>query len=389
MSCPICQKSDNTELLSLNKYPIYQHPMVDSLSIPLPHTVDLDYVICNNCGHGHQKNFDRKILESIYKNHYYTPSPDNVGAVFRSEFIEFFSANIDPRKNYSLFEIGCSSGDVLAALKTKYPLYKFKAVEPNIETANVAKEKGFDVYNEFFSLDFTKTLVTPVDIIYSRHVIEHIFNFNEFFSSSTSISHQESLLILETPSLDWSAQYGSVMPFHVEHIHVFSERSLITLANIYGWYKNRSTVTPSGNLIISFTRQESHDDLPIVPQNISRIQKGNTKLKINTQDICKNKKVIFWGAGSGAITLLSLLKLSQVKQLDIVDGNPNKSGKSFCGQNQVIRYAPDVISELIKADEDKDMLMVISSSFHKEIHEELNKLGWRGEVYAPYQADFN
>ena len=356
--------------------------MIAPVEIPLPHVLDLEYVICDSCGHGYQNEFDRGILENIYKQHYYTPSPDNVGVVFRNEFIDFFKENIKVSPSASIFEVGCSSGDVLAALQKEYPQYLLKAIEPNIETALVAKNKGFDVQHEFFTQAYTNTLNTSVDIIYSRHVIEHIFDFADFFSAADNISHHNSQLILETPSLDWSAEHGSVMPFHVEHVHVFSERSLVSLAGRYGWYKNKSIVTSSGNLIVIFIRQENHFVLPPAPENFIRIQNRHTELISEAQQFCQDKNVVFWGAGSGAITLLAL---SQVTPEYIVDGNPNKTGKFFCGLDKSIGYAPNIISELVRQGKDIEMMMVISSSFFIEITQELMKLGWRGDIYSPYQ----
>lgn len=382
MSCPICQSDKSTSLLSLDNFPIYQHPMSDTTTIPLPHNIDLAFVICDNCGHGYQNQFDRNILENIYEQYYYTPAPHSIGTALRNEFIDFFDLCIEVGINKSILEIGCSSGDVLLTLRERLPLCRFKAVEPNKETADVARMNFFDVTSHFFTQTYAKSLNYKIDIIYSRHVIEHIFDFNDFFSAITSISHENTRLVLETPSLDWSTEHGSVMPFHVEHVHIFSKRSLILLAQQFGWYENISTVTLSGNLIINFIRKNNNLVLPSAPQNLSRIKIKNIELMNDIQNICKNKKVIFWGAGGGAITLLSLSKIIPTY---IVDGNVNKTGKVFCGQDTPIGYAPIVIKELIQKDEDKKMVMIISSSFFTEITKELATLGWRGTVYVPYQ----
>lgn len=221
-------------------------------------------------------------------------------------------------------------------------------------------------------------------MIFSRHVIEHIFDFNDFFYATREISHQGTLLILETPSLDWEIDNGSTMAFHVEHIHVFSERSLVTLAKKYGWYKVNSTVTPSGNLIVSFNQIDDKQKLPSAPKNQGGLQDKHQQLIAKTIDVCKNKTIIFWGAGSGAITLLASKKINP---LHILDGNPNKKGKYFCGSNTPIEYAPEIIKKLIDKNEDIGVLMIISSSFHQEITETLSNLGWRGDIYAPYAVE--
>lgn len=73
--------------------------------------------------------------------------------------------------------------------------------------------------------------------------------------------------------------------------------------------------------------------------------------------------------------------------MHILDGNPNKKGKYFCGSNTPIEYAPEIIKKLIDKNEDIGVLMIISSSFHQEITETLSNLGWRGDIYAPYAVE--
>ncbi|NQY35419.1 MAG: class I SAM-dependent methyltransferase [Alteromonadaceae bacterium] len=311
--CPVCRHTENTALLALHSYPIYQHPMANTSTIPLPHTIDLEYLICDSCAHAFQRSYDRDILEKIYSCHYYTPAPSGVGATFRNDFIHFIKHQSPINKdNAKIFEVGCSSGEILSELKSLYPNAEFSAVEPNEETAIAAQKNGFEVATEFFTTKYSQTLTNKFDVIYSRHVIEHIFDFEDFFNATTQVCHNKSQLILETPSLDWATENSSTMAFHVEHVHVFSERSLVTLAQNYGWFKEKKCITSSGNLIVSFSRTGSNKNLPTPPHNQTGLQSRNQLLSNKIQNICKDKQVIFWGAGIGAVTLLALSKLYQL-----------------------------------------------------------------------------
>lgn len=382
MNCPVCNYKKNTLLLKLNNFPIYQHPMDDTSNIPLPHVIDIEYSICRQCAHAFQLNYNKDILEAIYKHHYYTPSPENIGASFRYDFIKFISENnIIDKKTLNVLEIGCSSGEVLAELKTIYSNVDYHGIEPNEETAIAAEKKELIVEKAFFTEKIASSLCFKSDLIYSRHVIEHIFDFKNFFKAISKVSHSTSTLILETPSLDWSITQPSTQAFHVEHIHVFSERSLVTLANQFGWFKDKSIVTASGNLIISFTNKEKKSLLPLAPSDNGKLKQKIDKDIQALQSYCKDEEFIFWGAGSGAVTLLALTGL---KPLYIIDGNPNKTGKRFCGLNYTIKYSIDTINALINKDLDKKLTVIISSSFHDEIKHELTSLGWRGNIYAPY-----
>lgn len=387
MNCPVCNYKKNTLLLKLNNFPIYQHPMDDTSNIPLPHVIDIEYSICRQCAHAFQLNYNKDILEAIYKHHYYTPSPENIGASFRYDFIKFISENnIIDKKTLNVLEIGCSSGEVLAELKTIYSNVDYHGIEPNEETAIAAEKKELIVEKAFFTEKIASSLCFKSDLIYSRHVIEHIFDFKDFFKAISKVSHSTSTLILETPSLDWSITQPSTQAFHVEHIHVFSERSLVTLANQFGWFKDKSIITSSGNLIISFTKKNIKRPLSVAPLNTEALQKYNNKIINNLQKVCKSGKFIFWGAGSSVMTLIALTKL---RPEYIIDGNPNKVGKRFCGLNYNIHCALELTRELISMHRDTDYTMIISSSFYIEIEKELKRLGWRGIIYSPYACKSN
>lgn len=387
MNCPVCNYKKNTLLLKLNNFPIYQHPMDDTSNIPLPHVIDIEYSICRQCAHAFQLNYNKDILEDIYKHHYYTPSPENIGASFRYDFIKFISENnIIDKKTLNVLEIGCSSGEVLAELKTIYSNVDYHGIEPNEETAISAEKKELIVEKAFFTEKIASSLCFKSDLIYSRHVIEHIFDFKDFFKAISKVSHSTSTLILETPSLDWSITQPSTQAFHVEHIHVFSEHSLVTLANQFGWFKDKNIVTASGNLIISFTKKNIKRPLSVAPLNIEALQKYNNKIINNLQKVCKSGKFIFWGAGTSVMTLIALTKL---RPEYIIDGNPNKVGKRFCGLNYNIHCALELTRELISMHRDTDYTMIISSSFYIEIEKELKRLGWRGIIYSPYACKSN
>ncbi len=100
----------------------------------------------------------------------------------------------------------------------------------------LGKARGLDVREEFFTREAAAAAdIEPVDLIYARHVIEHIFDFEDFFVGVNAVTRPGADLVLETPSLDFHAAEGSLAPFHVEHIHVFALRSLARLAARHGW----------------------------------------------------------------------------------------------------------------------------------------------------------
>ncbi|MGV2870842.1 class I SAM-dependent methyltransferase [Colwellia sp. E150_009] len=381
MNCPVCHSKNTKPCLTLENSPIYQHPVPDPTIIPPPYTVDLYYQRCSDCSHVYQLGDNQRILENIYSHHYYTPPPSNIGTTFRDDFLHFINQlTLTTQITSSILEVGSSSGEMLAALKNMFSVNNAVGFEPNIDAANEARDKGLNIYTEFFTVNAIESFNKTFDLIYSRHVIEHIFDFEDFFKATNLISSNKTQLIIETPSLDWAIENNSTIAFHIEHIHVFSEFSLVKLAKLYGWHKKASTATSAGNLITAFTKYSNVAEQPSLPNNMADMQKNNETIFKYINTITKQKKTILWGAGTCGISLISSAK---IKPVNIVDGNADKAGKFYCGFDKAVEFAPTVIKKLVKNNQDRDMLIIISSSFYQEIKANLHELGWRGEIYIP------
>ena len=148
----------------------------------------------------------------IYRSHYYTPAPDGIAVQFRNDFLSAVDrfGLTTPRR--VLLEIGASDGDVLAELKTRTGAARAYAFEPNSENAAVARRRGLDVREEFFGESVSQEDLDAAELVYARHVIEHIFEFNGFFAGLNAIATPMADLILETPSLDHHAGEGLKRP---------------------------------------------------------------------------------------------------------------------------------------------------------------------------------
>ena len=188
-------------LLDLPGRAIYQHPVSAGVAVPPPHRLNLSWLSCAGCGHAWQPDFNARQLEEIYRNHYYTPAPSGMGVQFRDEFLACLGALGVTDTPRVLLEIGASDGDTLEVLRTKLNAATAYAYEPNRENATIARQRGLDVREKFFA-DIEDDALQPVDLAYARHVIEHIFDFDIFFSTLDRALAPGAQLVLETPSLD-------------------------------------------------------------------------------------------------------------------------------------------------------------------------------------------
>lgn len=376
-SCPVCGDAPDS-LLSLSNQPIYQHPVPAEAQVPGPYTVDLAWVRCVACAHAWQAKFDEGLLESIYRSHYYTPAPDGIALQFRNDFLSALESFGLTATRTALLEIGASDGEVLAAMKVRTGAREAYAFEPNRENAIIARSRGLQVYESFFGRNSAREEFDKVDMVYARHVIEHIFDFADFFAGIDDAAGPNADLILETPSLDHHGSSGSLAPFHIEHVHVFSLRSLATLAQRFGWRLTQNLVTADGNLIAAFRREckPIAGDVEYAGPSLDGLQTATDTFHRRLRSLVNGRRLIFWGAGSAGIGVARTIG----REPDYwTDGNPNKFGKKFPGLASEI-ISPEEAFAKSKLGDTRDTLLIIASSFVREILPRVRQLGWSGEI---------
>jgi len=381
--CPVCAGEQSETLLTLKKFPVYQHPVPVGATLQPPFEVDIEYGLCRDCGQAYQRHYDKSVLENLYKQHYYTPRPGHIGTKFTQDFVGFFKECVvgQEQRFQSVLEIGCSAAEVLSEIRTLYPQMEYLGIEPNDETREQAEGQGFCVYNSFFNRSFAEALGRKVDIIYSRHVIEHVFDFDDYIAAASMLLNPDGAMFIETPGLDWAIEHESRAPFHVEHVSLFCKHSLQVLLARHGWFIQKYQVSDVGNLIAFCTRDREQALSFSVPENIGHFQQGIDAQKQRLAEQISGRKIAMWGAGAGGRALMSFLDF--VPDV-ILDGNPNKSERIFAGYEQCrIQSAEEWIAQ--NKDDASQWIMVVASSFYDEIAQSLQAYGWHGDATYPYR----
>jgi hypothetical protein len=345
------------------------------VEVPLPHFVDLTWLLCTECAHAWQPSFDPEQLAAIYRNFYYTPAPDGIATQFREDFLDFMQRSKACRDAQTILEIGASAGDVLEAVSRSAGATRAYAFEPNLENAAVARARGLDVRTKFFGADAGNEGLQPVDLIYARHVIEHVFEFPAFLDGIDAVTSPTACLVLETPGLDHHSARGSLDPFHIEHVHVFSLRSLVSLVASHGWRLVMAECTPSGNQIAAFRKSAASTDLP--EAKIGNLQQSADARLARLRALLARRRLVFWGAGSSGVAMSTALG----DEPDFwTDGNPAKIGRCFVGHARSV-IAPEEALQGLAATGDPLAAVVITSAFAQEILPRLRSMGWAGAVF--------
>jgi len=156
-------------------------------------------------------------------------------------YIFKFKKFLDKKKN--ILDYGCGSGELANSLSN---IYKYK----NIYTSDVfiISKKFIPKVKNHFLIDDQKLVNKKFDVIFVRHVLEHIYDLKKFIKKiKNNLKNKNSILFIEVPNENsfWKTIMQKRWPgyFYPFHYYVFSEKFLT-----YFFLKNRLKIIKSFNL---------------------------------------------------------------------------------------------------------------------------------------------
>ena len=139
-------------------------------------------------------------------------------------------------KNSKIFEVGTGYGDQLRQLADHGYKNTF-GLEHSPHRADLAKQfSGAEVFHGVFGKESDMERIKqngPYDFVFSRSVIEHMFDPNAMLSGATAIQNEGGLLMFSMPYFPNESSMSAL--FYIPHIHGFSKRACVELARRNGY----------------------------------------------------------------------------------------------------------------------------------------------------------
>lgn len=219
VTCPVCHSDQsNWEVLDA-----IRHPIVDS-----------HLCICKLCGF---ITYDPQLADiaSFYAVNVVPQTMDHI--MTKTNKLDYHRATIlkylkdNNIKVGSFLDYGCSDGYVMEEIEKLYPKAVLKGVEPNKGHANYGKfVTGLDITT---SIDLD-SITDKYDLVSLYHVLEHIQKPDVFIQKLKEKMSDTGLLYVALPVI-YNLQAPTIQQlFKVDHINMFTEKTLDYFFNING-----------------------------------------------------------------------------------------------------------------------------------------------------------
>lgn len=222
--CPICSSIELNTLTSI----LRRGEGRVLYCVKCNHGFLVDYKIIEDYKEYYDKNYRQKVS---HKSRVASTNPSEIFEVYKN-FQQDRLIHIRPylALNKNLLEIGASAGQFLCHIKNE--VNKVFAVELDEACCRFISSKfGIDADSNFLEYSIFKN--QKFDIICSFQVLEHIEKPIEFIKVMSQYLKKGGTIFIEVPNLNdplisiWNNQAYRNFFYHTDHLHYFSENSLL------------------------------------------------------------------------------------------------------------------------------------------------------------------
>ena len=356
--------------------------------------------VCDNCFLVQLPEFEKP--ENIFKDYAYFSSYSSTWLQHAENYTNLIIKKFSFDQKSLVIEIASNDGYLLQFFKKKnIPIL---GIEPAVNVAKVAKEKGIPTITKFFSVDTANELKKDcklADLIIGNNVLAHVPNLNDFVKGLKILLKPTGVITLEFPHILQLIQKNQFDTIYHEH---FSYFSLFTAKKIFSFHGlaifDVDEISTHGGSLRIYVKHTEYDDISINErvnillekerqsglENISTYTNFTKKVedvKGKLQEFfisAKNsgKKIVCYGAAAKGNTLLNYCNIGSDFIDYVVDQNPYKQGLFLPGTHIPIKN-PDEIRKT-----KPDYLIIIPWNLKEEIMEEIKYIrNWGGKFMIP------
>ena len=323
----------------------------------------------------------------FFRDYVYVPS---ASATMHSHFREFagtVNSRLISSADQLVVDIGCNDGLFLASCQSLG--VRTLGIDPASNIAEMARAKGLEVFNEYFSVETARTALErwgPAQVITTTNTFNHIDDLHGFVAGVVILLADDGTFIIEVPQALTCVEHTEFDTVYHEHLSVFSVTSLDKLGAFFGLEvvevqelpihggsmrvflrrSDRTTTTPSAANAPALWRDKERAanlfDAGTYRDMAQRVHAIRDELMVLLRALKANgKHIVGYGAPAKGNTLLNFYGIGSDMLDYLADLNPLKQGLYSPGQKIPV-VSPDRIEET-----KPDYLLILAWNFADEI----------------------
>lgn len=367
MNCRHCSYKLNHLFLDLGFSPP-SNAYIKENNLNSPETYfPLKVNVCNNCWLVQTEDYNK--AEELFTDDYaYFSSVSNSWIAHAKHYADYISRKLNLTKDSQVIEIASNDGYLLKNFREKkIPCF---GIEPTKETADVAKSKGIEVLNDFFSSRFAKQIIlkkSKADLVIGNNVFAHVPDINDFTLGMKLILKTQGTITLEFPhllNLIKHCQFDTIYHEHYSYLSLFTVNEIMKKYNLKV-YDVEKLSTHGGSLRVYISHENSNHKISehvpnfIQEEKLFGLQSLNTYkdfekkvfsikydlleflLKMNKE----GRSVVGYGAAAKGNTLLNYTGIKSDLIHYICDASKSKQNKYMPGSHIKI-VSPEILNIL-------------------------------------------
>jgi len=373
MNCRFCNAKLNFEFVDLiNSPPSNSFLTKDQLNKP-EKFYPLKLFLCDKCLLVQIEEY-KKSNEIFNENYLYYSSFSKLWLEHAKNYVDLVLKRLELNKDSLVIEVGSNDGYLLQFFQDlDIPCL---GIEPSSKTAKVAKEKGIEVIEDYFSISLAEKLREQnlkADLLVGNNVLAHVPNVNDFVQGLKILLKDRGVITMEFPHLMQLIENTQFDTIYHEHFSYFSFITVTKIFEHHGLeiFDVEELLTHGGSLRIYAKHQEDNTKTisanvkTLINQEISKKMNSveyyrnfqekvdklkNTFLKFLINQKLKGKTVIAYGAAAKGNTLLNYCGVKKDLISFIVDISPYKQGRflpashiPIVNESEISKVKPDFI----------------------------------------------
>ena len=401
MKCNITNKNVE-EIMSFGKMPI-ANGFLNEKDKSSEYFYDMTVGLSPDLGLFQLTNFPKVEMMFHDKYPFFTNSSNYMRNHFK-KYAEWISKEFIENNSDKIIEIGCNDGTMLENFKNNK--IESLGIDPSGNVAKIAKDKGLNIINSFFSENLTYSLnqfKSKTKVICAANVICHIPDLNDLIKGIDKLLSKKGVFIFEEPYLGSMINNVSYDQIYDEHIYIFSAISVEKVFTLYGFelIDIYPQITHGGSMRYVLARKNEYSKSTKVNKILGEeLKKGfldidlYMKFKLNCLrskerlndlidlSLKKNQRIGGYAATSKSTTILNFCSINSNKIDCIYDTTPEKIGKLSPGA-----HIPVISSEEFKINP-PDMCLLFGWNHKNEILEKEKNFASNGGKWISHIENF-